>query len=67
MNDERLLPCPFCGARTFLWRTFREVNIECSQYDARKHRVMVSADTEHDAIEAWNQRTREAKKGAERE
>lgn len=51
-----LKPCPFCGAEAFKWHTFKCVTIECACYDVDKHRIMVSADNEPEAVRLWNAR-----------
>lgn len=56
MEGIKLLPCPFCGAEAFVWRTKYDVYIECGKYHADTHRVMVSGKTEDEAAERWNDR-----------
>ena len=56
MIEPVLKPCPFCGAPAFLWRTFQQVTIECSKYHTDTHRIMVSGDTDDEAVERWNRR-----------
>lgn len=59
MYDDRLKPCPFCGGRASMWKTNYHVYIQCDNFntdDANGHLVEVSANTEEEAIRAWNGR-----------
>jgi len=58
MNED-LKPCPFCGGEAFMWRTNHRVFIQCSNYNVNSHLVEVRAETEQEAVEAWNRRTNE--------
>ena len=55
-------PCPFCGKAPFVWRTTWDTYIECSGYDADRHRVMMSAGTDEKAVEMWNERWTDGEK-----
>lgn len=57
-----LKPCPFCGAKAFVWRTNHQTYIQCELFDATthgRHLIQVSGDTDTKAIEAWNRRAGE--------
>ena len=54
--NEKLKPCPFCGGEAFEWRTNHRVFIQCSNFNANSHLVEVRAETEQEAVEAWNRR-----------
>ena len=57
--SEKLKPCPFCGAKAFMWKTNSHTYIQCDRFtasDTAGHLVQVSERTEKDAIEAWNRR-----------
>lgn len=54
--DEFILkPCPFCGAKAFIWHTYRTTYIECERFSP-EHEVMIRADTDKEAFEIWNTR-----------
>lgn len=59
-KEVELKPCPFCGAKAFMWRTNHEIFIECSELNAAKkgneHLVRISRRTEKEAVKAWNER-----------
>ena len=60
--SEKLKPCPFCGAKAFMWKTNRHTYIQCDRFtasDTAGHLVQVSERTEKDTIEAWNMRKHE--------
>ena len=54
--NEKLKPCPFCNGEAFMWHTNHRFFIECSNFNANSHIVEVRAETEQEAIEAWNRR-----------
>lgn len=58
--DIKLKPCPFCGGKPFVWRTKWYTFIECENYHADSHRVMMQAGTDAKAAELWNERKGEA-------
>ena len=58
---DNLKPCPFCGQHAFVWRVYRQTNIECSKYHVDIHRIMVSGENDKEAAERWNRRADDAK------
>lgn len=56
MSKGELKPCPFCGNKALVWRTDHRTYIECCNYSTLTHQVCVSAETDKEAIEAWNRR-----------
>ena len=55
-GEKKLLPCPFCGGKAFMWTTNDTLTVECEHYHVDKHRVMLSGRFGGDVIDAWNRR-----------
>jgi hypothetical protein len=51
MNDDELLPCPFCGGNAEPRWTFGGESVECEECDA-----VMAGETLTEAIEMWNRR-----------
>lgn len=69
MNEQKLLPCPFCGGEAFIWQTNKATYIQCEKWntsDDNGHLVQVSAKTRDEAVAKWQGRfvMREALKEA---
>lgn len=64
LKGMELKPCPFCGARAFVWHTNHRTYIECENFNAAGdsiHMARVSCRDAADAAKAWNERSRDAK------
>lgn len=53
---SELKPCPFCGAKAFVWRTSNMTYVQCEEYVSSTHKVEVSAQSDKEAFRLWNQR-----------
>jgi len=57
MCEVNLKPCPFCGAKAFLWRWNGGTRIDCSNWNAvTGHFVGIQGKTDEEAIALWQRR-----------
>lgn len=60
VNEDELLPCPFCGGKARFWQWNGGARVDCSRWygtDGNEHYVGVGGKTAQEAIANWNRRT----------
>lgn len=64
MNNQELLPCPFCGGDEKIDEFSDVVNFNKKSYrvECKKCGVYIHFDSKDQAIEAWNTRVNKEKK-----
>lgn len=60
--NNKLKPCPFCGAEAYMWSWNYGTTIQCSNFNSHNHVILVSAETSAEAIARWNAREAEGSK-----
>ena len=63
--NNKLKPCPFCGAEAHMWSWNYGTAIQCSKFDSHTHVIQVSAETSAEAIARWNERAIPQAEGSE--
>ena len=54
--NNKLKPCPLCGAEAHMWSWNYGTAIQCSKFNSNNHVIQVSAESSAEAIERWNAR-----------
>ena len=62
--NNKLKPCPFCGAEAHMWSWNYGTAIQCSKFNSHTHVIQVSAKTSAEAIERWNARAEQKAEGS---
>lgn len=61
MSKIKLLPCPFCGHSAISHPHMDKIHIDCSNYNCAV-KPFVVADSEEEAADAWNTRSKPIKR-----